>query len=142
MSFEMFLVNNLRGQERWDPTDLPISVGLALADSFSQPDVDGMARFKAFLSCHPDKFRIIDTPGTTRWEFSIICHDIDQPMVGSEQCPQMLPAVGVSSPSVSGADREAPSQHAGSAQVARAVAEKLPPENRTVPREVRRRTHL
>ena len=139
MSFEMFLVNNLRGQERWDPTDLPISVGLALADSFSQLDVDGMARFKAFLSCHPGKFRIIDTPGTTRWEFSIICHDIDQPVVGSEQCPQILPAVGLSSPSVSGADREAPSQHAGSAQVTPAAAEKLPPEDSNVPREVRRR---
>ena len=112
MSFEMFLVNNLRGQERWDPTDLPISVGLALADSFSQLDVDGMARFKAFLSCHPDKFRIIDTPGTTRWEFSIVCQDTDQPVVGSEQRLQIVPAACLSSPSAPGAALEAPSQRA------------------------------
>ena len=118
---------------------MPITVGTALADLLTQPDVDGMTRLKAFLSCHPDKFRIIDTPGTTRWEFQIICHDIDQPMVGSEQCPQILPAVGVSSPSVSGADRGAPSQHAGSAQVTPAAAEKLPPGNSIVPRDVRQR---
>ncbi len=66
MSFEMFLVSNLKGQERWDPTDLPITVGTALANLLTQPDVDAMARLKAFLSCHPDKFRIIDTPGMTR----------------------------------------------------------------------------